>query len=129
MMPSSARKMLGTWIVFIWAVTVTCLSAQTAFAQKQMHIEQMDPTKWVRVCVVYGYEPDVEKWLGRDYGTLVVAGTGTRGEFEMLSMPSEKAKALRRIKSIAKKHHLRLLHYTDKGLIRCEQPTTRTEKE
>ena len=63
----------------------------------------------VFVCSIVCDDFKLKKWLGRDFGTLITFGTCSKSVWELRSQPEDKAKALRRIKSIAKEHGLQFI--------------------
>ena len=61
------------------------------------------------VCSVVCNMDQFQKWLGRDYGVLIDFGTGSKGVFEILAMPEDKERAMRRVESLAKEHGLGIM--------------------
>ncbi len=62
----------------------------------------------VYVCSVLADGEQLQKWLGKDCGTLIYFGVTSKGVIDLLAMPEDKVRALRLIQGLAKEHGLRI---------------------
>ena len=82
-----------------------------------MHRQTVDPireevmrqSRMKHVCSLVCDRSQLKTWLGRDYGVLIDIGDGSKGVYDILALPEDKVKAIRRVESLAKEHHLRII--------------------
>jgi hypothetical protein len=108
-----SKNKLGFFAVLIAVVLLYALAWMTIWPAPAADPHQKLLVRLSRIrtiCAVVCDFDQLKTWLGRDYGVLIDIGTGSKGVYEILALPEDKERALRRIQSLAREHGLRLIY-------------------
>lgn len=69
----------------------------------------------IYICAVVSDVFQMQKWLGSDYGTLVLIGGASKNIVALYALPADKERAMQRVKSLVKLHHLHIYQIAPPG--------------